>query len=61
MNQDKIDYGKLVRYTVKTGDTEFSVAEGFKIGVGALREVNKRSAGNYLKEGRKIYIPKLKE
>lgn len=60
MDQDKFDYSKLVRYTVKAGDTEFSVAESFKVGVGALREVNKRSAGQYLKEGRKIYIPKAK-
>lgn len=60
MIKDGIDYSKLTRYTVQSGDTEFSVAESFKVSVGALRKVNARSAGNYLKEGRKIYIPKLK-
>ncbi|WP_203642966.1 LysM peptidoglycan-binding domain-containing protein [Levilactobacillus andaensis] len=54
---EKIEYAKLTRYTVVKGDSEFSIAEHFKVSVGALREVNSRSAGNYLKPGRKIYLP----
>lgn len=57
---DKSEYTKLIRYTVQDGDTEFSIAEQFHVGVGALREVNSRSAGNYVTAGRKIYIPKEK-
>ncbi|HJE00113.1 MULTISPECIES: LysM peptidoglycan-binding domain-containing protein [Levilactobacillus] len=53
----QIEYSKLARYTVQKGDSEFSVAEHFKVSVGALRLVNSRSAGNYLKPGRKIYLP----
>lgn len=54
---EKIDYSKLKRYTVVEGDTEFIVAEKNHVSVGGLREVNSRSAGNYLKVGRKIYLP----
>lgn len=60
MAQKKIEYGKLARYTVQEGDSEFSIAEKFKTSVGALREVNSRSAGNYLKTGRRIYLPLAK-
>lgn len=54
---EKIEYAKLARYTVAEGDSEFSIAEHFNTSVGALREVNARSAGNYVKVGRKIYLP----
>lgn len=56
-NVNEFDYSKLARYTVVEGDSEFSIAEHFKTSVGALRLVNSRSAGSYLKVGRKIYLP----
>jgi LysM repeat protein len=47
----------MTKYTVKATDTEYSVANDFKISVGYLRKANENQPQPYLVEGREIDVP----
>lgn len=47
----------MAKYTVKANDTEYSVANNFKVSVGYLRKANENQPQPYLVEGREIDVP----
>lgn len=49
---------ETTRYQIKEGDTEYTVAQQFKVSVGHLRDANRRFPAPYFQVGRKIFIPR---